>query len=475
MATREAARTSAPGTFGRPGGLVPGLGHEAQAGQHRGHGHRQVDEEHRAPAPAEQVRVGQHPAEHQPHRGREAQHGPVDAERLAPLVPAEHHPERGQHLRCHGRGGGALYDPGGDQLGAGPGQPGGQAGQPEQGDPRQEQALAPEQVAEVPGDDERRGERQHVAGHHPFQLGGAGVQVTADGGERHVDDRHVDHVHERPGDHDDRGEPAPGVTGLRGLPVGDGGLSSHLDSLETRTVFNHRTLFYHSTVGLVKHCSMTGTVFKELVGGPDGRDGDPAAAVAAAAASFGPEEAGADQPGRDRGRRDRPAGPRGPGRAEHAAAGRGARGRRRLAVLARRQQGRPARPSPRRAHRRGRDTGCRSGPMAGAAQGDGQEPAPGEPAAPVPGARLHRPHPDGPARAALLRAHARHPARGRALAAPGGAGLPAAHRHGERLHHGRDRGGGAPAPRNATRTNCRRPRTWPATTSPRCPPGSSRT
>ena len=50
------------------------------------------------------------------------------------------------------------------------------------------------------------------AGHHPFQLGSAGVQVTADGRERHVDDRHVDHVHERPDDHNDRGEPAAGET-----------------------------------------------------------------------------------------------------------------------------------------------------------------------------------------------------------------------------------------------------------------------
>ena len=83
--------------------------------------------------------------------------------------------------------------------------------------------------------------------------------------------------------------------------------------------------------------------------------------------------------------------------------------------------------------------------------------------------------PMGPHALRCYRAHARHPARGRALAAPGGAGLPAAHRHGERLHHGRDRGGGRRHPASATRTNCRRSRTWPATTSPRCPPGSSRT
>ena len=225
MATREAARRSAPGTFGRRAAwsLVSGTKRRPASTAATATG-RLTKNTERQPQPNRFASVSTPPST-SPTADAKPSDGPVDAERLAPLVPAEHHPERGQHLRCHGRGGGALYDPGGDQLGAGPGQPGGQAGQPEQRDPRQEQALAPEQVAEVPGDDERRGERQHVAGHHPFQLGGAGVQVTADGGERHVDDRHVDHVHERPGDHDDRGEPAPGVTGLRGLPVGDGGLT----------------------------------------------------------------------------------------------------------------------------------------------------------------------------------------------------------------------------------------------------------
>ena len=51
-------------------------------GDDRDGGHRDVDEEHRPPAPPEQVRIGQHPAEHEPDRGREAQHRPVDPELL---------------------------------------------------------------------------------------------------------------------------------------------------------------------------------------------------------------------------------------------------------------------------------------------------------------------------------------------------------------------------------------------------------
>src|SRR6266699_259383 len=69
----------------------------------------------------------------------------------------------------------------------------------------------------------------------------------------------------------------------------------------------------------------------------------------------------------------------------------------------------------------------------------GAGPAPRQPAPPLCRAHLDRPHPDGPERATVLRARARHPAGGGAAATPGRAGLPAAHRHGERLHRGRDR------------------------------------
>ena len=99
-----------------PRARVPGLRDEPQPGDQRAARHRDVDEEHRAPAPPEQVRVGQHPAEQQPDRRGEAQHGPVDAERLAPFGPGEDGTERGQDLRRHRCCRRALDHPGGDQL-----------------------------------------------------------------------------------------------------------------------------------------------------------------------------------------------------------------------------------------------------------------------------------------------------------------------------------------------------------------------
>src|SRR5207244_4846774 len=74
---------------------------------------------------------------------------------------------------------------------------------------------------------------------------------------------------------------------------------------------------------------------REREGSPDDDEaGYPAAALAAAARPAGPATARADQPGGDRKGRGRSARPRGPGRAEHAAARRGARGRRPVRVRA---------------------------------------------------------------------------------------------------------------------------------------------
>ena len=252
---QRASQQHRPGQVGPACRRVPGLGHQTDAGDQRAGSHRHVDEEDRAPAPAEQVRLGQHSAEEQPDRGGDAEHRPVDAERLSSFLPGEDGAERGEHLRRHGRGGGTLHDAGGDQFRAGHRQPGAQARQPEQPGAEKEQALVPEQVAEVPGDDERRRERQHVPGHHPFQLRGVGVQVTTDGRQRHVDDRHVDHVHERSDDHDDRGQPAPGVTGRRGLTAGDGNLTGgHFQTPSNRDRFSNDVL--SSTNDLVKQCSI---------------------------------------------------------------------------------------------------------------------------------------------------------------------------------------------------------------------------
>ena len=82
-----------------------------------------------------------------------------------------------------------------------------------------------------------------------------GVQVTADRRQRHVDNRHVNHVHERTDDHDHRGEPAPGVTGLRGLAAGDDSLTGgHFPTPSNCDWLSNDVL--SSTNDLVKQCSI---------------------------------------------------------------------------------------------------------------------------------------------------------------------------------------------------------------------------
>src|SRR5215472_3427773 len=100
----------------------------------------------------------------------------------------------------------------------------------------------------------------------------------------------------------------------------------------------------------VKRCSLTGTMFetgqeapgKRRRGGVGRAAGGTPAAVAATARAGATAAPGPDQPRGDRGGRDPAAGRRGPRRAQHAADRRRAGHRRGVAVLARRQQGRPA-------------------------------------------------------------------------------------------------------------------------------------
>ena len=212
-ASRPAAPRRARSAAGRPGPWSPAR--YRMPGDQRAHGHRHVHEEHRAPAPAEQVRVGQHAAEQQPDRGREAEHRPVDAERLAPLRPARRWPGTWpapaapwRPPRCPARPGRRSARRR-SRTARRPGWPARTSATP-----NRNTRLRPNRSPRFPAMISAAANASMYAGHHPLQLGGAGVQVTADGRQRHVDDRHVDHVHQRPDDHDDRGEPAAGVTGL---------------------------------------------------------------------------------------------------------------------------------------------------------------------------------------------------------------------------------------------------------------------
>jgi hypothetical protein len=128
-----------------------------------------------------------------------------------------------EQLRDHRRRGGALGDAGGDELARGLREAGGEARRAEHGDAGEEDPLAPEQVAEAAGDDQQRGEGEHVGRDHPLELARARPEVRADRGQRDVDDRHVDQVHRDGGDHHHGGEPAPRSGGGVGAAAVAGG------------------------------------------------------------------------------------------------------------------------------------------------------------------------------------------------------------------------------------------------------------
>jgi hypothetical protein len=84
------------------------LGQEKQAGNHRADAHRQVDQEHHAPAQIEQVGLDQDAAQHRPgNRGKAADH-PEQRHARNPLQRREHDLDHGHRLGRHHRPGRAL-------------------------------------------------------------------------------------------------------------------------------------------------------------------------------------------------------------------------------------------------------------------------------------------------------------------------------------------------------------------------------
>ncbi|HEX2127424.1 MAG TPA: hypothetical protein VHF45_12805 [Thermoleophilaceae bacterium] len=170
----------------RSAGLpVMGFGDRAQRGDERYERDRDVDEEHRAPGPAEEIRVGERSAEDQPERRGEATGRPIHTEGLSALLTGEDRPKGGEHLRDHRAAAApwttraAISSPGFWAT------PLARLAAPKR-DPSEEDALSAEQVAEAAGDDQRRREGEHVRRDHPFELGAARAQVAADGRQRDV-------------------------------------------------------------------------------------------------------------------------------------------------------------------------------------------------------------------------------------------------------------------------------------------------
>ncbi len=191
---------------------------EEPAGQDDGHdadGH--VDQEDRAPAPAEEVEVEQHAAEDLPGHRAQADGHAEEREHPGSLVGAEVGGQEGQHLRDHGGRPEPLGQAAHDQDGAGRSDPREQRGGGEDGQADHEHAPPADQIAQ-PGPGDQAGRvAEGVAGHHQLQGGRRGVQVPLDAGGGHVDHEDVEERHERGRQHHRQRPPATGVVGWGGV------------------------------------------------------------------------------------------------------------------------------------------------------------------------------------------------------------------------------------------------------------------
>lgn len=132
------------------GGALACLGDEASAGAERDERDRHVDQEDGAPAPAEEIRAREQPAEHEPKGGREAEDRPVEAEYLAPFLGGEDRSEGGQDLRDHRRRYGSLDNASRDQLTRVLREPGGEARRPKAATPTRKTRLRPRESPKLP-------------------------------------------------------------------------------------------------------------------------------------------------------------------------------------------------------------------------------------------------------------------------------------------------------------------------------------
>ena len=223
--------SSVPTGSSRGGARRAGL-----AQQHRGPGpgqdaDRQVDEEDRPPAEAEQVRLGQQPAEQRSAHPAERERHAVDGERTRPLRRRELDLDEREHLGDHQRRHRALEGPRADQHGRALGGPGEHGGDREADQADEEHPLSAVDVAEAPPGDQQERERQGVGGNRPLQRGGAEVKGALDRGQRHQDHGGVQDVHERGHQGHRERRPAtrvePGRGGCRPL-LGEIGCLCHL-------------------------------------------------------------------------------------------------------------------------------------------------------------------------------------------------------------------------------------------------------
>jgi hypothetical protein len=174
--------------------------------QHDSDGH--VDDEDRAPPQAGEVSGDQHAAEsHAQGLGEPAGYA-EEAEDRAAFPALEAALQGAQGLRGDAGGGQPLRGPGRDQLRRVVREAAQQARHPEGCHCGEKDPFAARHVPQPGGCDQRDGEGQQVSGRDPLQFRWICVQVPLNGGQRDVDDRGVEQIHERGRDQHDRRRPA---------------------------------------------------------------------------------------------------------------------------------------------------------------------------------------------------------------------------------------------------------------------------
>ena len=184
--------------------------------ERRRDGDRHVDEE--APVPG--VVVGDPAAERGPERRRDDDAEQEDRLDQALLLAREDLPDRGLRGREQRRAAGALDDAPDHELDQRVRGAAEKRGDREQDDRGGEVAPAAEPLGEERGHRQDDDVREDVAGADPADLLLGGAEIPGHLRQRHVDDRGVEHLHDRGGDEAEQDEPAGAPDALGFVVVG---------------------------------------------------------------------------------------------------------------------------------------------------------------------------------------------------------------------------------------------------------------
>ena len=186
-ATEDEPRQVEPAGVDRAGALQV-----QRTEDHRGNADGEVDEEDPAPRQARHQEATEHRPERRRHRRRKGQDagGPHTLRRWED--PVEHgHAHRRHHPATR-----ALDDPEDDELRHVLRQPAEDRAQREHDDGGEQHALAAEAVAQPTGGGDEDREADQIRDDDTVDGGGGDMEIAADGGQGHVDDRDVHDVHE---------------------------------------------------------------------------------------------------------------------------------------------------------------------------------------------------------------------------------------------------------------------------------------